>query len=329
MEKLLCINNYCTDPYFNLATEEYLLKNRVENIFMLWQNEPAVVVGKHQNIHAEINHDFIDKQNIKVARRLSGGGTVYHDLGNLNFTYIMTGEEGKMVDFTKYTNDILQVLNNLGAKAERNVRNDLIIRGKKISGNAEHIFKRRVIHHGTLLFNSDLETLDEAIKVKGGKYSDKAVQSFRSKVTNILPYLNVEIGMGEFRQELINYVLKKYTNSSLYELKEGEKPIIERLKQEKYTTWDWIYGYSPKYVLQRKIEKPEGELNIELFIKKGMVTDAKFSGNLINEKELHKFKNTLIGERHDKNNLLRITNQVFEKETNSRISITELINHLI
>ncbi|NJO89821.1 MAG: lipoate--protein ligase, partial [Chloroflexia bacterium] len=268
MEKLLCINNYCTDPYFNLATEEYLLKNRQENVFMLWQNEPTVVVGKHQNIHAEINHDFISEKNIKVARRLSGGGTVYHDLGNLNFTYIMTGEQGKMVDFTKYTNDILEVLNNLGANAVRNKRNDLIINNKKISGNAEHIFKQRVIHHGTLLFDSDLEILDETIKVKEGKYTDKAVQSVRSKVTNILPHLNAKIGFEEFRKALIDHILVKYKNASLYEISEKETEAIQKLKKEKYTTWEWIYGYSPKYVLSRKIEKPEGTLNIELSIKK-------------------------------------------------------------
>jgi len=328
VEKLLCINNTCTDPYFNLATEEYLLKNKAENIFMLWQNKPTVVVGKHQNIHAEINHDFITKRNIKVARRLSGGGTVYHDSGNLNFTYIMTGEEGKMVDFTKYTNDILQVLNNLGAKAERNERNDLIISETKISGNAEHIFKRRVIHHGTLLFNSDLEALDEAIRVKENKYADKAVQSVRSKVTNILSHLDAEMSMDEFRQELINYVLKRYANAGLYELDESEKPIIEKLKQEKYLTWDWIYGYSPKYVLQRKIEKPEGKLNIELSIKKGMVTDIKLVGSLLDEDELLRLRDNLLGERHDKDNFTKIIGQVIGDEVNKKSLATELINHL-
>ncbi len=328
MKKLLCINNYCTDPFFNLATEEYLLKNRQENVFMLWQNVPTVVVGKHQNIHAEINHDFISERNIKVARRLSGGGTVYHDLGNLNFTYIMTGEQGKMVDFTKYTNDILEVLNNLGANAVRNKRNDLIINNKKISGNAEHIFKQRVIHHGTLLFNSDLDTLDETIKVKEGKYTDKAVQSVRSKVTNILPHLNTEISLDEFRKALIDHILVKYENASLYELSENEKKAIEKLKHEKYTQWEWIYGYSPKYILSRKIEKPQGVLNIELSIKKGIILDAKFSGDLLNEMQGTKLNTLLTGERHDKENLTKAISQLVDSEIFAGLTLKDLVDHL-
>ncbi len=328
MEKLLCINNYCIDPYFNLATEEYLLKNRKENVFMLWQNEPTVVVGKHQNIHAEINHDFVSEKNIKVARRLSGGGTVYHDLGNLNFTYIMTGKQGKMVDFTKYTNDILEVLNNLGADAVRNKRNDLIINDKKISGNAEHIFKQRVIHHGTLLFNSDLEVLDETIKVKQGKYTDKAVQSVRSKVTNILPHLSNKISLEEFRKALIDHILRKYKNTSLYELSENEEQAITALKHEKYTTWEWIYGYSPKYVLKRKIEKPEGVLNIELSIKKGIVEDAKFSGDLMDEAKCLKLNALLRGERHDKENLNKTLKQLISNKIFTNLESKDLIDHL-
>ncbi len=295
---------------------------------MLWQNKPTVVGGKHQNIHAEINHNYIAEKNINVARRLSGGGTVYHDLGNLNFTYIMTGEEGKMVDFTKYTDDILQVLNNLGAKAERNKRNDLIINNKKISGNAEHIFKRRIIHHGTLLFNSDLNVLDEAIKVKEGKYTDKAVQSVRSKVTNILPHLNAEINMDEFRLELINYALQKYQNASQYQLSENEKLEIEQLKHEKYITWEWVYGYSPKYILKKKMEKPEGVLNIELSIKKGIVTEARFSGNLLNETQCEKLSSVLIGERHDKGNFQNILMQLTHSKHIEGVDLDRMLNHL-
>lgn len=328
MEKLLCINNHCTDPYFNLATEEYLLKNRQENIFMLWQNEPAVVVGKHQNIHAEINHDFIAEKKVKVARRLSGGGTVYHDLGNLNFTYIMNGEEGKMVDFTKYTDDILQVLNLLGARAERNKRNDLILDGKKISGNAEHIFKQRVIHHGTLLFNADLETLEEAIKVQAGKYSDKAVQSVRSKVTNILPYLQAAMGLDEFRATLLNFMLNKYRNTSVYELSEEEKNEIEQLKQQKYVQWDWVYGYSPKYTLKKEFEKAGKKLIIELSIKKGVIDKVACFGDLLNEPAKEKLQYLLVGKRHDKTELKNNTVQLPNNEILTSFNFDEFVAKL-
>lgn len=309
LEKFLCINNTNTDPYFNLATEEYLLKNKTDDIFMLWCNEPVVVVGKHQNAMAEINYEFIEKQKIKVARRLSGGGTVYHDAGNLNFTYIMNGETGKLVDFTRYTDDILEVLNNLGVPAARNKRNDLIINDKKISGNAEHIFKQRVIHHGTLLFNSDLEVLNEAIKVKTGEYSDKAVQSVRSKVTNIAPYLKTNLGIRDLRKELMDYMLQKYEHARIFQLSDDDITAIEKLKNEKYTTWDWIFGYSPKYVLKKEVLLEGKTMEVELTIKKGNILSALFSGELLNEVEINVLSQCLAGQRHDKQVLTDLMTQ--------------------
>jgi lipoate---protein ligase len=161
---MLCIYNPSTEPYFNMAAEEYLLKNFSANIFMLWRNDNAVVVGKHQNSLAEINHDFVQQNNIKVVRRLSGGGTVFHDLGNLNFTFITNGEGEELVNFRKFTQPILEVLLQLGVHAKFEGRNDLTINGLKFSGNAEHVFKKRTLHHGTLLFSSKISDLTQALK---------------------------------------------------------------------------------------------------------------------------------------------------------------------
>ena len=295
----MCINNKATNPYFNLAFEEYLLKNYTDDIFMLWQNEPCVVVGKHQNALAEINQHFIKQNNIKVARRLSGGGTVYHDSGNLNFTYIMNGTTGKMVDFAKYTDEIIEVLNEMGAPAERNKRNDLIIDGKKISGNAEHIFKNRVIHHGTLLFNSDLEKLNEAIRIEEGKYEDKSVQSVRSKVTNILNFLKPDITIENLKERLFNFVLKKYNQAELYILQNEEYEQITKLKDEKYSTWDWIYGYSPKFKLKKTLSINKSELLAEIQIKKGYIDGIYFIGNNRYKVETQSFTEILVGLKYD------------------------------
>lgn len=325
MRKILCINNFCTDPHFNLATEEYFLKNSEHDIFMLWSNEPVIVVGKHQNIHAEINHEFIQKNEIKLARRLSGGGTVYHDLNNLNFTYIMTGEVGKMVDFKKYTDDILKVLNKLGANAKRNERNDLTINGFKISGNAEHIFKQRVIHHGTLLFDSDLDILNEAIKVSEKKYHDKAVQSFRSKVTNIVPHFKENISLNDFRNELIGFALNKYPNAINYEISDLENIEIQKLKDNKYITWDWIYGYSPKYILKKSIQFKGGEYQLEIKVKKGCITNFEITEGIDNH-YLNKMMSALIGERHDKLNITKKLNSA-DIEVD-RLDIDKFINSL-
>ncbi len=326
MNKFLCINNTSTDLYFNLALEEYLLKNYSNDIFMIWQNEPSIVVGKHQNTLAEINHKFIDENNIKVARRLSGGGTVYHDKGNLNFTYIMNGTEGKLVNFVKYTNDILEVLINLGVPAQRNRRNDLTIEGKKISGNAEHIFKNRVIHHGTLLFNSDLSKLEKAIKVEDGKYEDKSVQSVRSQVTNIFPFLTKSIDIDQFKSILINFFLTNYSNAELYELKQEEYLYVNRLKEEKYATWDWIYGYSPKFKVKKVHEFSNGNLLIDLVIKKGLIDEVHMKGELFTNDEMEQLSEILLGLKYEKENLSKLSLQKVFIQSQTNFSNKEIIN---
>ncbi len=322
----MCINNISEDPYFNLALEEYLLKNYSDDIFMLWQNEPSIVVGKHQNTLAEINHQFILDNHIKVARRLSGGGTVYQDDGNLNFTYIMNGKEGKLVNFIKYTNDILEVLNNLGVPAERNQRNDLTIEGKKVSGNAEHIFKNRIIHHGTLLFNSDLNKLDIAIKVEKGKYEDKSVQSVRSRVTNISPYLTKNINVDQFKNIIFDFVLNNYSNAELHDLKLDEYQFVTKLKVEKYETWDWIYGYSPKFKVKRAHNFPKGNLNIELLIKKGLIDEVNLKGKLFNKEERSRFSEILLGLRYEKEEINQAFLKVQLNLSNNQFLNDEIIN---
>jgi len=328
MEKLLCINNLQTDPYLNLAMEEFLVKNYAENIFMLWQSQDCVVVGKHQNTIAEINFPFIENHHIKVARRLSGGGTVYHDAGNLNFTFIINGSEGKLVDFGKYTSQIVEFLNNLEVPARSNARHDITINGFKISGNAEHIFKKRVLHHGTLLFNSDLERLNNSINPSSGKYIDKAVQSVRSKVCNIHPYLKKKLTISEFKEALMEYFMQKSPFSLPYIICKEEMELIKKLRDEKYASWEWIFGYSPKYEIHSQINSHMGNLQIHLSIRKGIVSESNIHGNLIDSNLINKINTELIGLKHKKDiilNLLKIKVQLSEKEG---FSPEEFVNHL-
>src|SRR5690554_1158971 len=201
---MLCIRLYNNDPYFCLAAEEYLMKNFDQDIFMLWQSDATVVIGKHQNAMGEINYPYVIENGIKVARRISGGGTVFHDAGNLNFAYIKNVESPSQISFSRFVRPIVEALGKLDIKAVVSGRNDLLIDNKKISGNAEHIFKNRVLHHGTLLFDSDLTTLGKSIKVVEGKYQSKAVQSKRSTVTNILPYLKDQMSISTFANFIFN-----------------------------------------------------------------------------------------------------------------------------
>jgi len=275
---MLCIRLKNTNPYFCLAAEEYFLKNFDDDIFMLWQSENTIVVGKHQNAQGEINYPFVRKNNITVARRISGGGTVFHDAGNVNFSFIKNVKSAAEISFKQFTEPVREALAKLGVEATASGRNDLLIDGKKISGNAEHIFKNRVLHHGTLLYNSDLENLGKAIKVIAGKYTGKAVQSNRSEVANISTFIKSSLNISEFIQFLIDVQLSKSKNIK-YELTEKDTKKIETLAKEKFETWDWNFGYSPKYLFKNNVEIDGKKLSIVLNVKKGNIEDCTISGD--------------------------------------------------
>jgi lipoate---protein ligase len=272
---MLCISHPVTDPYFTIATEEYLLKNFSDDIFMLYRNEPSVIVGKHQNTFGEVNYWYVKQHHIKVVRRLSGGGTVFHDDGNLNFCFIRNGEEGNLIDFKKFTQPIIDVLQKLGVPAERSGRNDLMINGLKFSGNAEHVYKNRTLHHGTLLFSSQLGNLAEALKVKPYLYTDKAVKSVRSQVTNIMGHLPHPMGIQEFEDEIIDHVTTRYNDVVPYQLTEDDKKGITRLAEEKYGTWEWNFGYSPRFVFRNQGIIRDVTVEIELEVEKGIIKKGK------------------------------------------------------
>ena len=294
---MLCIHLNNIDPYFCLAAEEYLLKNYQEDIFMIWQSEKAVVVGKHQNLLGEINYKFVRENNIKLARRISGGGTVFHDAGNVNFSYIKNVKSPAEISFKQFTEPVVEALAKLGINAIHSGRNDLLIEGLKISGNAEHVFKNRVLHHGTLLFNSDLKNLGLAIKVIPGKYESKAVQSNRSPVTNISQFLKEEMTVEEFIEFLLGVQLEKYDNS-FYELNEIDIRTIDKLSEEKFRTWEWNFGYSPKYLFRNEFENNGKKMKIELNVQKGLIVKCIISGDYFSEKEMKKLSSHLINRKH-------------------------------
>jgi lipoate-protein ligase A len=293
-----CINQPNCDPYFNLAAEEYFLKNFQEDFFMLWRSRSSVVVGKHQNALAEINHEYARKHQMPVARRLSGGGTVFHDPGNVNFTFIRNVEKISEVNFKVFTIPVIEALKKLGVDAYTTGRNDLLIDGKKISGNAEHVHKNRVLHHGTLLFDSHLDALKGALKVDLSKFEDKAVQSNRSEVTNIANYLKKPISVEEFTDFLFREISQNYPEFLVYEPTPEDIEIIEKLSIEKYQTWDWIFGYSPRYRFTNTLKTENGYIKISLLVEKGMLVEVSVSGAIPVELS-QKIAEMLIGCRHD------------------------------
>ena len=294
---MLCIHLRNNNPFFCLAAEEYLLKQFNEDIFMLWQSENTVVIGKHQNLPAEINYSFVRENNIKLSRRISGGGTVFHDSGNVNFSFIKNVESTSEISFKQFTAPVVTALAELGVQATTSGRNDLLINGFKVSGNAEHVFKKRVLHHGTLLYNSDLQNLGQAIKVVPGKYESKAVQSNRSPVANISSFLQTKIQIEDFIQFLFDVQLKR-EGTSFYELTENDIQNIQQLSGEKFETWDWIWGYSPKYAFKNEVEISGNTFLVEMSVVKGIISEIKVGGDYFPEKINRQLSGFLPGKRH-------------------------------
>jgi lipoate---protein ligase len=296
---MLIIKRHTHDPYFNLATEEYVLKTFEEDSFMLWRNEPSIIVGKHQNTLAEINLDYVRENNIKVVRRLSGGGAVFHDLGNINFTFISHGEPGSLVDFRKFTLPIIEVMQKLGIEARFEGRNDLTIDGRKFSGNAEHVFRNRVLHHGTLLFSAVMSDLTGALKVDPSKFTDKAVKSVRSRVTNISEHLREPMEIESFMELVSAHVSEKYPDASLIGLSNEDHQKIQQLVDEKYSTWDWNFGYSPAYNFRKQIKTASGgHIEMNLQAEGGIIKAARIFGDYFSTRETSELETALQGKPH-------------------------------
>ncbi len=302
---MLCIKHPNTDPWFNLAAEEYVLKNFTDNCFMLWRNENAIIVGKHQNTLAEVNMDYVKAKKIKVVRRLSGGGAVFHDLGNLNFSFILNGEKDHKVDFKKFTLPIIEVLRKLSVDARFEGRNDLTIEGKKFSGNAEHIYKNRVLRHGTLLFSSLMEDLAMALKINPLKYKDKAVKSVRSRVTNIREHLKEDMDVLQFRDRIMDHIHETYPDCRFYEFSQNDLEGIQELAEKKYSTWEWNFGSSPGYDLQKAIRTEGGFMEMHLNVSKGIIKDIRIFGDFFNKLDVAEVEAILRETPHREEEILK------------------------
>ncbi len=317
--------NTGTDPAFNLAAEEYLLKNTNEDCFMLWRNHNTIVVGRNQNTLSEINHEFVHKHNIKVARRITGGGAVYHDLGNINFTFIKVGEHAKKIDFSSYTRPILEYLNQRSVPARLDGRNDLSVDGLKISGNAQHIHKNRVLHHGTLLFDVNLEMLATVLLADPEKYRDKAVQSIRSRVTNIRKYLVAHPTVEQFMDDLGQHMLNAH-DALLSQFSDDDLKQINDLAQKRYRQWDWNFGDSPAYDFSRSIRTPGGTIDIRMKVKDGTIQGIRIFGDFFGIDPVSDMEKRLTGCRHAPHSIKKILNAVDLERYIKDVSVDHLVH---
>ncbi len=277
-----------TDPQWNLAAEEYLFKNFKQSIFRLWRNEPSIIIGLHQNAFAEINLEYVKNNNISVIRRLTGGGAVFHDLGNVNFTFIdnrILGESTADM-FKRFTQPIIEALNSLGVNASLKGRNDLVIDDKKFSGNAVAVYKERILQHGTLLYSASMANLSEALANRPEHFKGKAVQSNRARVTNISDHLSNAMSVEEFVTFMEKFVTDKLSSKyTRYNYTPEDLAAIAKLTMEKYSKDSWNYGSSPKYDYSKTTRFEWGILELFLEVKKGIIEDIHFYGSYFFIKE--------------------------------------------
>lgn len=311
------ITNLSNDPRYNLAFEEYCFRNlpREEDYVILWINGPAIIVGKNQNTLEEINSEYVEENGIKVVRRVTGGGAVYHDLGNLNFSIITEVKGAEKIDFGKINIPIVKSLEKLGLMAELSGRNDITLDEKKFSGIAQSVWKRRVLNHGTILYDTDLSVLSNALNVKQDKIESKGVKSVRSRVTNIKPYLKDDIDIMTFKEILLKNIFEhENLNPEEYILNENEKEEIARLFEEKYSTWEWNYGESPEFTYKNYKRFSFGSIDIRLDVKNGIIENCKIFGDFFGTEDVDILEGNLKGVKYIKEDVEKVIgNEPLEK----------------
>ncbi|MCB8981143.1 MAG: lipoate--protein ligase [Ardenticatenaceae bacterium] len=292
-------NNETTDPRMNLAIEEHLLRNLhvVEPLLLFYINSPSVIIGRNQNSVEEIDPNFVRENNIHVVRRLSGGGAVYHDLGNLNFSFITHGKQD-LHNFGKFIGPVVEVLQSLGVNAVEQGKSDIFVDGKKISGNAQYASTGRMFSHGTILFNTNLENMLRAINPRQVQIESKAVQSVRSFVTNVQEYLPKSMDIIALRDELLRGIFGGGA-VPMYVLTERDWEQIREIAMQRYMTWDWNYGRSPAFNIQKSEKLPVGKLDARIWVEKGLIQTIKIYGDFSGHRDVAELEKQLTGLRYD------------------------------
>ncbi len=282
------------NPCYNLAFEQYVLEHRlVGDYLLLWQNANTVVVGRHQNTEEEINRPFIEEHNITVVRRGTGGGAVYHDLGNLNYSFITDASTSDRLGLLQFTKPVVEALCKLGLQAEASGRNDILVDGKKVSGTAQRLHKNRILHHGTLLFESNPAMIAGALNADPQKFQSKSSKSVRSRIGNIRPALSKDMNMEAFWK----YLKSELSNDGFTQgkLTKDELLQIEAVKVSRYDTWTWNYGHSPAYDLHTHKRWSNGSLEVFLCVKNGLITHVDFRGDFLGRSSLDKLCDAMVG----------------------------------
>lgn len=325
------IVNTSNDPAYNVALEAYAFQKLtdIDEIFILWINEPAIIIGRHQNTIQEINKEFIDKNGIHVVRRLSGGGAVYHDLNNLNYTIISNNTQEGAFDFQTFSKPVIDTLAKLGVKAEFTGRNDLEINGQKFAGNAQAYYKGRMMHHGCLLFDVDMSVLGQALKVSKDKIESKGIKSVRARVTNIVDHLSDKITVQEFSDAILAQMKEEYPDMDEYVLSDAELSEIQAMRDNQFATWDWTYGKAPEYTIERGVRYPAGKITTYANVENSTIKSVKIFGDFFGVKPVDDIEKMLEGVRYDYKDVLAALKTVDTSQYFSRMTPEEITKAIV
>ncbi|TVY03007.1 lipoate--protein ligase [Cohnella terricola] len=306
-------NRNITDPTLNLALEEYVLRSLpdTDDYLLFYINEPSIIIGKNQNTVEEINAEYVEENGIHVVRRLSGGGAVYHDLGNLNFSFIMKDDGQSFHNFKKFTEPVVRALRKMGVDAELTGRNDLQVGERKISGNAQFSTKGKMFSHGTLLFDSEIENVVSALKANAEKYVSKATKSIRSRVANISEFLKEPMTVEQFRTNLLTSLFEGEADIPYYELSEQDWENVRKLADERYRSWEWNYGRSPAFnVRQTKRIEGAGTFDVRLQVEDGVIAGATIYGDFFGRGDSAELAAQFVGTRYESAALSRLLDDI-------------------
>ena len=323
------LRNNHTDPYFNMAFDEYCLEQLTidEPVFFLWQNRPSVIMGANQEVHTEVNLDYLKENNISLVRRVTGGGAVYHDLGNLNYTIVGRSDDLER-DYPEYTRYMLQALQKLGVQATMSGRNDILVEGRKVSGFAKRVCKNRLMIHGTLMFDVDIDKLTQVLCPPATKLQSKGIASVRSRVANLSEYLPEIPDISLFKQQLERILSNNYTDQE-WILSPEDIQNIEQLAHDKFERWEWIYGHSPRATLNFSEKLACGTVHIHLNIAENRITSCKFGGDFIGNLPTNELEDALTGIPYDRDSISRFLEQTDISRYLDGVTSTELLRLII
>ena len=320
------LRNKNTDPYYNMAFDEFCLESLPidEPVFFLWQNRPAVIVGLNQEVNTEVNLDYLNKNNIALVRRVTGGGAVYHDLGNLNYTIVGRSEDLER-DYPEYASILMKALQELGIPATLSGRNDILVDGKKVSGFAKRVCKNRLMVHGTLMYDVDLEVLPQALTPSASKLQSKGIASVRSRVANLRDYLPEVADIQAFSQRLEEILSCHYTDTE-YQLSAEDLASIQRLADEKFAQWEWNYGRSPKATLTHSARLACGTVEIHLKIAENRIVFCQFGGDFLGNLPTSEVESALNGMVYEANAIRECLKKMEIGQYFDGVEVDDLVN---